>query len=213
MEGGAMRFDPNQEPTTKRLNEWMIQGKAERLFDDQLAWTSGKEEAIKEWLDRGRKRGVLLLASELDKLERDLLHKRFKYVAAYLVGLILLAISVISMASARLLPLLVCVVAGILGSAAAALISSLNRRANGFEDRLGNASPDPFEKKERFSDGMSYWFFCRPFLGAAMAAIAYWGMAGAVFLSGNDAGSHRQGAGRLSALRAEHSHSGARALR
>jgi len=25
-----MRFDPNQEPTTKRLNEWMIQGKAER---------------------------------------------------------------------------------------------------------------------------------------------------------------------------------------
>jgi hypothetical protein len=73
------------------------------------------------------------------------------------------------------------VTAGALGSATTALVSCLNRRANGFEDRCGRQTPDPDTRKERFNQGMYYWFLARPFLGATVAAVIYWGIQGGVF--------------------------------
>jgi len=71
--------------------------------------------------------------------------------------------------------------AGALGSTTTALVSCLNRRANGFEDRCGRQTPDPDTRKERFNQGMYYWFLARPFLGATVAAVIYWGIQGGVF--------------------------------
>jgi hypothetical protein len=184
-----MPYDPNEDSKTKRLNEWMRQARSEGLVDGDFVWVSGKEEAIKQWLDRGRKTGVLLLAGALDPSEQDGLQKRFRAVITLLltfmaVGLLMVGLGI---GSSTMPPLLVSVAAGLLGSATAAFISCLNRRANGFEDKLGNTFPDPMENKERFGQSMSYWLMCRPFLGAVMGGIAYWGMAGGVFISAEKA--------------------------
>lgn len=41
--------------------------------------------------------------------------------------------------------------------------------------------PNPDTRKERFNQGMYYWFLARPFLGATVAAVIYWGIQGGVF--------------------------------
>lgn len=77
--------------------------------------------------------------------------------------------------------------AGVLGSATAALVSCLDRHANGFEDSRGSQAPERREKVGRFSHGMFYWFLARPGLGAITAAIAYWAIVSGVFTPGSGA--------------------------
>jgi hypothetical protein len=64
---------------------------------------------------------------------------------------------------------------GISGSAVAALISCLDRYANGVELYGGETYPDK-EKKERFSERFAYWLRARPFLGAPVAPVFIWGL-------------------------------------
>lgn len=69
---------------------------------------------------------------------------------------------------------------GLLGSSTTALISGLNRNANGYEDVAGNVSSDFDKDKERFNNGMEEWFICRPWLGVITSALAYWAVIGGV---------------------------------
>jgi hypothetical protein len=171
-----MTYNPNEDPKTKRLNEWLRQGQSEGLVDDRLAWVSGKEDAIEKWLKRGKESGVLLLAGELSEACQRELQTRFRWVLAFLLTMMGAGVSAIfwlGKSPTTSSHLLTGVVAGLLGSATAAFISCLDRRANGFEDKYGNAFPDPMERKERFGKSMSYWLMCRPFLGVVMGVIAY----------------------------------------
>lgn len=72
------------------------------------------------------------------------------------------------------------VMAGIVGSATAALLSALQRRASGWELEDGTAIPtrgddDPVQTKERFSLRMASFFIFRPFLGIIAGLIVYYG--------------------------------------
>lgn len=125
--------------------------------------------------------------SVFDESERDSLARLFHINLAYL--LVVLAVSLLL--SIRLVgapspagALVIAIVTGILGSAAAALISCLDRRANGFEDSQGNQSPPRAERVGRFNWGMFYWFLARPWLGAVTGAVAYWGIVGGTLTPG-----------------------------
>lgn len=66
---------------------------------------------------------------------------------------------------------------GISGSATAALTSSLDRYANGFE--RGDGKPYPETVKEgisKFNRRFARWLFVRPFLGAIVAPVFLWGL-------------------------------------
>jgi len=63
---------------------------------------------------------------------------------------------------------------GFSGSAIAALTSSLDRYANGFE--LDDGSKEPAAAKgETFNRRMATWFYVRPFLGLVAAPLLVWG--------------------------------------
>jgi hypothetical protein len=68
-----------------------------------------------------------------------------------------------------------CVVAGVLGSAIAALLSVADRVANGWELLDGTPRPEKAKDKEKFNERMVLFFWIRPLLGAAVGAIAYAG--------------------------------------
>jgi hypothetical protein len=65
--------------------------------------------------------------------------------------------------------------AGILGSASSALISALQRKANGWEMEDGKKYPDD-GKKEMFSRRLSTFFLYRPTLGIIGGLLIYYGM-------------------------------------
>jgi len=72
------------------------------------------------------------------------------------------------------------VMAGIVGSATAALLSSLQRRASGWELEDGTKVPletenDPPSSKERFSLRMAHYFLFRPFLGIIAGLVVFCG--------------------------------------
>jgi len=69
-------------------------------------------------------------------------------------------------------------IAGIIGSATAALLSSLSRKATGWELSDGTYIPNTGttqDKKERFSQRMATFFIFRPFLGIIGGLIVYYG--------------------------------------
>ena len=69
-------------------------------------------------------------------------------------------------------------IAGVIGSATASLLSSLSRKASGYELTDGTYFPppkDPNQKVERFSQRMATFFFFRPFLGVIAGLIIYYG--------------------------------------
>ena len=73
-----------------------------------------------------------------------------------------------------------CVMAGLIGSATAALLSALQRRASGWELEDGSKVPVVKEKdseasKERFNLRMAPYFLFRPFLGIIAGLIVYYG--------------------------------------
>jgi hypothetical protein len=65
---------------------------------------------------------------------------------------------------------------GVSGSAAAALISCLNRYAIGFETYKGDPYPQAAEGKEKFSARFGSWLWARPYLGAPVAPVFIWGL-------------------------------------
>jgi hypothetical protein len=66
---------------------------------------------------------------------------------------------------------------GVSGSAVAALISCLNRYANGFESYDGKLSyPEDAKDKEKFSARFATWLWARPYLGAPVAPAFIWGL-------------------------------------
>jgi len=116
----------------------------------------------------------------IDKAEeRTLLVRSFRVTLAYLImlsvaPLILIVIGVSSSRSSAPLWMLAAGM-GIVGSATSALVSALDRHANGFEFSDGTAAPDPSAKKERFSQRMVYWFWVRPWLGGIVAVVVFLG--------------------------------------
>lgn len=125
--------------------------------------------------------------SLFDETERDslarLFHVNLLYLFLILAASLLLSIRLVG-APSPAGALVIAIVTGILGSATAAFISCLDRRANGFEDSQGNQSPPSEHRVGRFNRGMFYWFLARPWLGAVTAAIAYWGIVGGILTPG-----------------------------
>ena len=69
---------------------------------------------------------------------------------------------------------LVSLAAGLLGSSISAMLSALQRRANGWEFSDGSTFPGD-EPKERFNESMIPFFLARPFLGMAVGFLAFVG--------------------------------------
>ena len=103
----------------------------------------------------------------------------FVYLGLVLVASLLLTIWLIS--KFHLDFVWIAISAGVLGSTLSSLTSVLNRRANGFEDSAGTQTPDPATKKERFNEGMVFWFVVRPWFGGVIGAVAHWGFASEIF--------------------------------
>lgn len=76
-----------------------------------------------------------------------------------------------------------CIVAGIAGSAGAALLSAAERMAEGWEFSSGGQWPYKKERKERFSWRMTPLFVVRPLLGGLMGFITYVSIVGGYFLA------------------------------
>ncbi len=66
------------------------------------------------------------------------------------------------------------VLAGVLGSSCSALMSALERRANGWEDKFGNKYPDDVPK-DKFNLGMISFFLFRPVFGIFAGVLIYFG--------------------------------------
>jgi len=132
------------------------------------------------WLDTHSS----LPANPISPGDMDSLERRFLFVRNYLSGVIIASVGAaalcLRLSSDEGCVILLSIAAGILGSGAAALRSALDRRANGFADKNGNAWPDPNTRKGRFSEAMSHWFLLRPLLGAVTGPLAYWGTVGGV---------------------------------
>jgi len=78
--------------------------------------------------------------------------------------------------------IVICVAAGTLGSAVSALISVLERVADGWELRSGKKWPIS-EKLFRFNKRMALFFVARPFLGSVMGLLIYTGMVGGYLIA------------------------------
>jgi hypothetical protein len=68
-----------------------------------------------------------------------------------------------------------CITAGVLGSTSSALISALQRKANGWETEDGKKHPID-GKKEMFSQRMATFFLLRPTFGIIGGLLIYFGM-------------------------------------
>lgn len=95
-------------------------------------------------------------------------------IVASLAFVIALLAHVLSFGQA-LLPILLCVSAGTLGSAISALISVADRTSHGWELSDGTKHPKD-NPKDRFVGRMVPLFIVRPFLGSAMGFVVYAGL-------------------------------------
>jgi hypothetical protein len=111
-------------------------------------------------------------SSELPSLKR-LFWVAIGYLVVVVGSSLAVAICLATRQTADLV--LLAVAAGIAGSGTAALVSCLDRRAHGFEDSEGHQVPVSSDRVERFNEGMFPWFLIRPWLGAVVAAVVYWG--------------------------------------
>ena len=125
---------------------------------------------------------------ELLQDEEPGLKNQARMITLYLVALIVLC-------SAGIVPLLlinvgwpadlkavlVCLFAGMLGSSVSAMLSALQRKANGWEFRDGTSYPDD-ASKERFNERMTYFFLARPYLGASVGLLVFVGVASGILI-------------------------------
>lgn len=161
----------------QQIEEWLQAGRRRQIITQNLQGPGPLQELL-SWL-KGAPFTQVKAEETLIGDERKRLNRWFWAVFAYLVvlgtasGWCTLTTTTLSLSSFF--------VAGLFGSCVAAFRSCLDRRANGFEDKYGNVSPDPKTTKERFADGMITWFFGRPFLGAALGVATYLALQGEVF--------------------------------
>lgn len=113
--------------------------------------------------------------------EGDGLKKQARNVIVYLISLILLCSAGIVWLlltnvgwSMNLRAALVSFAAGMLGSGVSAMLSALDRKANGWEFSDGTTYPDD-DRKQRFSERMTYFFVARPYLGASVGLLVFVG--------------------------------------
>jgi hypothetical protein len=148
---------------------------------EQLATrATGIEQSVKDLktdLDRMRdSHRKQLLVKEEQKLKSS----------ARIVILYLIVLTLLSSAAAiwllidngawsfTLTAALVCMVAGTFGSSVSAMLSALQRRAEGWEFSDGTPYPDD-AVKQRFSERMFPFFLARPWLGAAVGFLVFVG--------------------------------------
>lgn len=97
---------------------------------------------------------------------------------SFLVAIILVSLAIASRLTLSANPsnpsarLALAVATGTLGSAIAALLSALERRANGWELSNGWKYPRP-EPRDKFQTSMVPMFVARPLLGSVMGVILY----------------------------------------
>lgn len=169
------------EERARAIAEWLQDGRQQQILDEELQGSGSLQELL-GWLAKAPPTQVTG-AETLYAGERRRLTRRFWLVFAYLaiLGVVSGWFTVNTALSTTLVSVTAFLCAGLFGSSVAAFRSCLDRRANGFEDRYGNATPDPKTAKERFADGMITWFIGRPLLGAAVGAITYLALQGKVF--------------------------------
>jgi hypothetical protein len=188
------------------LSSWLERLRSSRQVPPRVTQIHQDAEALNAWIQKGKDNGFVspdgkvvvndtttfhawsktapfrdvVREETLAEGERKRLSKQFWQVFFYLILLgFLSGLAIWQTDSGH--PLRLALLSGLLGSAIAAFRSLLDRRANGLEDRFGNQTPDATVPKERFGDGMISWFFGRPLLGLAVAAMVYYGVTGGVF--------------------------------
>lgn len=127
-------------------------------------------EMLRAWLLLGRDLNMFKVEDNFDQAQKKGLYNNFVLILLYQI-LIVLVVSIFIFTCEY--NLYVTAMGGAAGSALAALISILNRYANGYEDDKGNQYPKPNEKKERFSKRMTWWFIVRPLVGAIAGVLIY----------------------------------------
>lgn len=128
------------------------------------------KKASKKLKSLNEKRFEVLLKNEKTELEHY-----FIAVMIILVGLILITSFIISQNNKSNLDLIwICISAGVLGSATSALISALQRKANGWEFSNGLKYPSD-SPDDKFSIRMATFFMGRPLLGIVAGLIVFFG--------------------------------------
>lgn len=112
---------------------------------------------------------------EINRLEK-LAHWVFGYLVLGATISLFGGYYVIGIEANGLFPLIGISLIGFSGSSVAALTSSLDRYAKGFERDNGKKEPEG-ATGETFNRRMVRWFFIRPFLGAIVAPVFLWGIA------------------------------------
>lgn len=121
-------------------------------------------------------------------MEQKALKRVFFLVSGWLSGLTLTLVATLGALVAGVwspaqpaLSAVVATAAGTLGSALSALLSALQRRANGWETSDGSRYPFDEGKSERFSLAMAPFLATRPVLGAATGLVVLLGSQADVF--------------------------------
>ena len=128
---------------------------------------AGIEDDELQWLhDHARKVIIYLVAVSLTSFLLGAFFLSGLADGAHLAGVVLVG---------RATKFLGEVLIGVSGSAAAALISCVDRCARGLERYNGVAYPTNKEG-EKFSARFAYWLWARPFLGAPVAPVFIWGL-------------------------------------
>lgn len=112
--------------------------------------------------------------NELEELEK-LAHYVFAYLVIVSIFSLFSGYYILQLNVPAYISLIGISLIGFCGSAVAALTSSLDRYARGFERKNGNKVPES-ASGETFNRRMARWFFIRPFLGAIVAPIFIWGI-------------------------------------
>lgn len=111
---------------------------------------------------------------ETKALDR-LAHLTIAYLVA--VGLVSFFVGALALTGSEVIRIMPIALIGLSGSAVAALTSSLDRYAVGFERE--NGKPFPEGAKEgtgRFNRRFARWLWIRPLLGAVVAPVFIWGL-------------------------------------
>ncbi|MFD2562660.1 hypothetical protein [Aquimarina rubra] len=112
---------------------------------------------------------------ELLVLEEAMLKSRFRLVILILTSCIILTSLVIILDYKFFLETIwICISSGILGSSISALVSALQRKANGWEFKNGLKYPNE-SPKDKFSIRISSFFMVRPLLGILSGFVINYG--------------------------------------
>ena len=119
--------------------------------------------------------------SEIDQIKK--LERVSLLVFFILTLIIIISSTVILNLDSTTMMSLKCVVSGITGSATAALLSALQRRAAGWELNVTDNTTDKKGEKrlELFSQKMAPFFLFRPFLGIIAGLIVFYGVMITIF--------------------------------